>query len=183
MRKLFLAILIAFSATTFAQTPSVSALSFSLDNYGLYNNWHNQSDTFFVVPIRMDSFVSGVDSFAFNITYDAALLTPIMNLTAINDPGFILLMNYLGGAEFAMVDGGVIHTDTFDLLMGNTNKMLSISFKAQNVFTQGIYNNCWGTLMYLAFKRNNVCTGGTYNLNFINGLIGTIYLNPNQTNT
>ena len=51
MRKLFLAILIAFSATTFAQTPSVSALSFSLDNYGLYNNWHNQGDTFFVVPI------------------------------------------------------------------------------------------------------------------------------------
>ena len=110
MRKLFLAILIAFSATTFAQTPSVSALSFSLDNYGLYNNWHNQSDTFFVVPIRMDSFVSGVDSFAFNVTYDATLL-----------------MNYLRGAEFEIVDGGVIHTDTFDLMMGNTNKMLSIS--------------------------------------------------------
>jgi len=183
MRKLFLAILIAFSATTFAQTPSVSALSFSLDNYGLYNNWHNQSDTFFVVPIRMDSFVSGVDSFAFNVTYDAALLTPIMNLTAINDPGFILLMNYLGGAEFAMVDGGVIHTDTFDLMMGNTNKMLSISFKAQNAFTQGMYNNCGGTLMYVAFKRNNVCSGGTFNLNFINGLIGTVYINPMQTNT
>jgi len=183
MRKLFLATLISFSTITFAQTPSVSALSFSLDNYGLYNNWHNQSDTFFVVPIRMDSFVSGVDSFAFNITYDAVLLTPIMGLTAINHPGFILLMNYLGGAEFAMVDGGTIHTDTFDLMMGNTNKMLSISFKAQSAFTQGIYNNCWGTLMYLAFKKNNVCTGGTYNLNFINGLIGTVYLNPNQTNT
>ena len=183
MRKLFLAILIAFSATTFAQTPSVSALSFSLDNYGLYNNWHIQSDTFFVVPIRMDSFVSGVDSFAFNITYDDALLTPIMDLTAINHPGFILLMNYLGGAEFAMVDGGVIHTDTFDLMMGNTNKMLSISFKAQNAFTQGIYNNCWGTLMYVAFKRNDVCSGGTFNLNFIDGLIGTVYINPMQTNT
>jgi hypothetical protein len=183
MRKLFLAILIAFSATTFAQTPSVSALSFSLDNYGLYNNWHNQSDTFFVVPIRMDSFVFGVDSFAFNVTYDAALLTPIMNLTAINGPGFILLMNYLGGAEFAIVDGGVIHTDTFDLMMGNTNKMLSISFKAQNAFTQGMYNNCGGTLMYVAFKRNNVCSGGTFNLNFINGLIGTVYINPMQTNT
>jgi len=183
MRKLFLAILILFSTITFAQTPSVSALSFSLDNYGLYNNWHNQSDTFFVVPIRMDSFVSGVDSFAFNITYDAALLTPIMDLTAINHPGFILLMNYLGGAEFAMVDGGTIHTDTFDLMMGNTNKMLSISFKAQNAFTQGIYNNCWGTLMYVAFKRNDVCSGGTFNLNFIDGLIGTVYINPMQTNT
>ncbi|HIE74559.1 MAG TPA: hypothetical protein EYQ06_09905 [Flavobacteriales bacterium] len=183
MRKLFLATLILFSTITFAQTPSVSALSFSLDNYGLYNNWHNQSDTFFVVPIRMDSFVSGVDSFAFNVTYDDALLTPIMNLTAINGPGFILLMNYLGGAEFAIVDGGVIHTDTFDLMMGNTNKMLSISFKAQNAFTQGMYNNCGGTLMYVAFKRNNVCSGGTFNLNFINGLIGTVYINPMQTNT
>ena len=183
MKRLLIVLLIAFSATVFAQMPSVSALSFSLDNYGLYNNWHNQNDTFFVVPIRMDSFVAGIDSFAFNVTYDAALLTPIMNLTAINDPGFILLMNYLGGAEFAMVDGGVIHTDTFDLMMGNTNKMLSISFKAQNAFTQGMYNNCWGTLMYVAFKRNNVCAGGTYNLNFINGLIGTVYLNPMQTNT
>ncbi len=183
MRKLFLATLILFSTITFAQTPSVSALSFSLDNYGLYNNWHNQSDTFFVVPIRMDSFVAGIDSFAFNVTYDAALLTPIMNLTAINDPGFILLMNYLGGAEFAMVDGGVIHTDTFDLMMGNTNKMLSISFKAQNAFTQGMYTNCWGTLMYVAFKRNDVCSGGTFNLNFIDGLIGTVYINPMQTNT
>ena len=183
MKRLLIVLLIAFSATVFAQMPSVSALSFSLDNYGLYNNWHNQNDTFFVVPIRMDSFVAGIDSFAFNVTYDAALLTPIMNLTAINDPGFILLMNYLGGAEFAIVDGGVIHTDTFDLMMGNTNKMLSISFKAQNAFTQGMYNNCWGTLMYVAFKRNNVCTGGTYNLNFINGLIGTVYLNPMQTNT
>ena len=69
MRRLFLVILILLSTITFAQTPSVSALSFSLDNYGLYNNWHNQSDTFFVVPIRMDAFVSGVDSFAFNITF------------------------------------------------------------------------------------------------------------------
>lgn len=183
MKRLLIVLLIAFSTTVFAQMPSVSALSFSLDNYGLYNNWHNQNDTFFVVPIRMDSFVAGIDSFAFNVTYDDALLTPIMNLTAINDPGFILLMNYLGGAEFAMVDGGVIHTDTFDLTMGNTNKMLSISFKAQNAFTQGIYNNCWGTLMYVAFKRNNVCASGTYNLNFINGLIGTVYINPMQTNT
>ena len=183
MKRLFLATLISFSTITFAQTPSVSALSFSLDNYGLYNNWHNQSDTFFVVPIRMDAFVSGVDSFAFNITYDDALLTPIMDLTAINHPGFILLMNYLGGAEFAMVDGVVIHTDTFDLMMGNTNKMLSISFKAQNAFTQGMYNNCGGTLMYVAFKRNNVCSGGTFNLNFIDGLIGTVYINPMQTNT
>ena len=183
MKRLLIVLLIAFSATVFAQMPSVSALSFSLDNYGLYNNWHNQNDTFFVVPIRMDSFVAGIDSFAFNVTYDAALLTPIMNLTAINDPGFILLMNYLGGAEFAMVDGGVIHTDTFDLMMGNTNKMLSISFKAQNAFTQGIYNNCWGTLMYVAFKRNDVCSGGTFNLNFIDGLIGTVYINPMQTNT
>jgi|GEM_PF-1751886 hypothetical protein len=183
MKKLLLATLIAFSTTVFAQTPSVSALTFSLDNYGLYNNWHNQNDTFFVVPIRMDSFITGIDSFAFNITYDAALLTPIMNLTSINSPGFILLMNYLGGAEFAMVDGGVIHTDTFDLAMGNTNKMLSISFKAQNAFTQGMYSNCWGTLMYVAFKRNNVCAGGTYDLNFISGLIGAVYLNPMQTNT
>ena len=183
MRRLFLVILILLSTITFAQTPSVSALSFSLDNYGLYNNWHNQSDTFFVVPIRMDSFVSGVDSFAFNITYDDALLTPIMDLTAINHPGFILLMNYLGGAEFAMVDGGTIHADTFDLGMSNTNKMLSISFQAQSTFTQGIYNNCWGTLMYVAFKRNNVCSGGTFNLNFIDGLIGTVYINQMQTNT
>ena len=183
MRRLFLVILILFSTITFAQMPSVSAFSFSLDNYGLYNNWHNQNDTFFVVPIRMDSFVSGVDSFAFNITYDAALLTPIMDLTAINHPGFILLMNYLGGAEFAMVDGGTIHADTFDLGMSNTNKMLSISFQGQSVFTQGIYNNCWGTLMYVAFKRNNICSGGTFNLNFIDGLIGTVYINPMQTNT
>jgi|TARA_B110000116_G_scaffold98134_1_gene85418 hypothetical protein len=183
MRKFLIAIWIVFSANSFAQTASVSALSFSLDNYGLYNNWHNQSDTFFVVPIKMDSFVSGVDSFAFNITYDAALLTPIMDLTAINHPGFILLMNYLGGAEFAIVDGGTIHADTFDMAMSNTNKMLSISFQGQSAFTQGIYNNCWGTLMYVAFKRNDVCAGGTYNLNFIDGLIGTVYLNPNQTNT
>ena len=183
MKRLLIVLLIVSSTTVFAQIPSVSALSFSLDNYGLYNNWHNQNDTFFVVPIRMDSFVAGIDSFAFNVTYDAALLTPIMDLTSINAPGFILLMNYLGGAEFAMVDGGVIHTDTFDLMMGNTNKMLSISFKAQNAFTQGIYNNCWGTLMYVAFKRNDVCSGGTFNLNFIDGLIGTVYINPMQTNT
>ena len=45
MRRLFLAILILLSTITFAQTPSISALSFSLDNYGLYNNWHNQNDT------------------------------------------------------------------------------------------------------------------------------------------
>ena len=152
MKKVFLAILIVFSANSFAQTPTVSALSFSLDNYGLYNNWHSQNDTFFVVPIRMDSFISGIDSFAFNLQYDANLLTPIMDLSWINIPSFILLMNYLGGAEFAMVDGGTIHADTFDMGMSNTNKMLSVSFQGQSAFTQGIYNNCWGTLMYVAFK-------------------------------
>ena len=183
MRKFLIAIWIVFSVNSFAQTPSVSALSFSLDNYGLYNNWHNQNDTFFVVPIRMDSFVSGIDSFAFNLQYDGALLTPILDLSWVNHPSFILLMNYLGGAEFAMADGGAIHADTFDMGMSNTSKMLSISFQRQSAFTQGMYNNCWGTLMYVAFKRNDVCSGGTFNLNFIDGLIGTAYINPMQTNT
>ena len=185
MRKFLIAIWIVFSINSFAQTPSVSALSFSLDNYGLYNNWHNQNDTFFVVPIRMDSFVAGVDSFAFNLQYDGALLTPILDLSWVNHPSFILLMNYLGGAEFAMADGGTIHADTFDMGMSNTSKMLSISFQRQSAFTQGMYNNCWGTLMYVAFKRLDVCSGGTFNLNFIDGLglIGTIYINPMQTNT
>jgi len=183
MKRLFIIISTVLSLSAFAQMPSVSAPSFSLDNYGLYNNWHSQTDTFFVVPIRMDSFVSGVDSFAFNLLYDGALLSPILDLSSINNPSFILLMNYLGGAEFAMVDGGTIHADTFDMGMSNTNKLLSISFQGQSAFTQGIYNNCWGTLLYVAFKRKNLCDGGTFSLNFTNGMVGTSYVNPNQPNT
>lgn len=183
MKRLFIIISTVLSLSAFAQMPSVSAPSFSLDNYGLYNNWHSQTDTFFVVPIRMDSFVSGVDSFAFNLLYDGALLSPILDLSSINNPSFILLMNYLGGAEFAMVDGGTIHADTFDMSMSNTNKLLSISFQGQAAFTQGIYNNCWGTLMYVAFKRKNLCVGNTFNLSFTNGLVGVSYINPNQPNT
>jgi hypothetical protein len=67
--------------------------------------------------------------------------------------------------------------------MSSTTKMLSISFQRQSAFTQGLYNNCWGTLMYVAFKRLDVCSGETFNLNFIDGLIGTVYINPMQTNT
>ena len=103
MRKLFLAILIAFSATTFAQTPSVSALSFSLDNYGLYNNWHNQSDTFFVVPIRMDSFFSRMASVfissldiwevnpAISVNITAASLRSILAIRILSFPTPLLL--------------------------------------------------------------------------------------------
>ena len=92
MRKLFLATLILFSTITFAQTPSVSALSFSLDNSGLYNNWHNQNDTFLVVPIRMDSFVAGIDSFAFNVTYDAAFSEILLTSVA-----FVWIASWAGG--------------------------------------------------------------------------------------
>ena len=44
-----------FIINSYSQTQSVSAFTFSLDNYGLYDNWHTQADTFFVVPIRSDS--------------------------------------------------------------------------------------------------------------------------------
>ena len=154
MKRLLLGFaLLFFIINSYSQTQSVSALTFSLDNYGLYNNWHTQADTFFVVPVKMDSFVSGIDSFSFNVTYDAAILTPILDLSWVNHPTFIMNMNYLGGAEFSMVDGLTIQADTFDMMMSNTNYMLSISFKSLTAFTQGIYNNCWGTLLYIAFKR------------------------------
>ncbi len=177
---LFIAIL---HGTLFAQTPSITLSEIDLDVSVRYNNWNNQNDTFFVVPVKMDSFFSGVDSFAFNITYDAQYLEPIMNLTDVNDPGFILLMNYLGGAEFAMVDTQTIQTDTFDMSMSNTDYMLSVSYKQDSTFTKGMYDNCLGTLMYIAFKRKDICAGGVFPFEFTDGLIGSVYLNPNQPNT
>lgn len=182
MKKGILILCFCASFFGFAQTPTVSVLSFNLDSFSLYNKWHTQTDTFFVVPIRLDTYVSGIDSFAFNLQYDGSQLSPILDLTWINHPSFILLMNYLGGAEFSMTDGGTIHADTFDMGTGN-QKMLSVAFRAQNAFSQGIFNNCYGTLMYVAFKRIHTCEGSNFSLDFTNGLVATSYINPNQTNT
>jgi len=178
------AALLSFGTLLNAQ--SVPEMSIQNIDFGVnpeFNNWrHNaDTDTFLVVPITMDDFVDGIDSFSFNLVYDPNTMEPFENGHEINDPGYIMLQNYLGGVPFPMVDGRYFSMNVFAI--PNGMKMLTVSYSDSIPFTIGGHGNSSGLLVYVPFKTYNKCMVGTDSILAWNGYVDSLstFVNPFQT--
>jgi hypothetical protein len=179
MKKCFLyCLLSAIPLQHFAQETTVSLPEMDLADEYYFDNWIYGADTFFVAPIQLSEFAPFVE-FQFNISYDQTLLEPFTaNLTGVNADDYIMVANYMGFANFAMINDGNLNTEVFSV-SGNQS-MLSVSFTGDSA-TTSLYNSCNGNLMYLAFKKVAPCYEGPIFLEFWNGDLGEEFVNENQT--
>jgi hypothetical protein len=184
LRVLSAALLVSLGTLVSGQTlPEISIQNIDFGINPEYNNWrHNaDTDTFLVVPITMDVFVDGIDSFSFNLVYDPNTMEPFENGHEINDPGYIMLQNYLGGVPFPMVDGRYFSMKPFSI--PNGMKMLTVSYSDSIPFTIGGHGNSSGLLIYVPFKTHNKCINGIDSVLAWNGYVDSLstFVNPYQT--
>ena len=162
----------------FAQETTVSLPEMNLADEYYFDNWIYGADTFFVMPIQLSEFTPFV-AFDFNIEYDPTIVEPFTeNLTGVNADDYIMVANYMGFANFAMINDGSLSTEVFSV--SENQSMLSVSFVGDSA-TTSLYNSCNGNLMYLAFKKVSPCYEGPIFLEFWNGDLGEAFVNENQT--
>ena len=78
-----------FFAVQLLKAQSVSITEVNLDTATFLDNWVFNSDTFFVVPIFLDSYID-FNNFHFNIKYNHNVIDPILSdLDVVNSDNFI----------------------------------------------------------------------------------------------
>ena len=143
-----------------------------------FDQWVLNTDTFFVAPVYIDTYID-FNEFHLNIKYNHNVVEPLISeLNQINDDSYIMVANYMGVADFAMVSGGNI-TGVVNTINASQS-LLTISFSG-SVAAQTLFNSCNGNLLYLAFKKVNPCFKGPFYLQFSNGDDNGTFINPNQT--
>ena len=131
-----------------------------------------------MVPVYVDTFID-FNEFHLNIKYNHNVVEPLISeLNQINHDSYIMVANYMGVADFAMVSGGnisgIVNT------INASQSLLTLSFTGSTA-AQTLYNSCNGNLLYLAFQKVNPCFKGPFYLQFWNGDDNGTYINPNQT--
>lgn len=161
-----------------AQELSVALPELNLETAFYYDNWIYGTDTFFVAPIYFDSFISFTD-FSFNVRYSSTHLMPLSeHLTEINSEDYVMVANYMGAADFAMISEGSLSVTVFPV--SATESMLSVSYTGPAI-PKNFYNSCNGHLMYLAFKKLTPCYEDPLSMEFWNGDADGAFVNPTQT--
>ena len=79
MKKIFIIFCFILSHFISFSQASVSIMNLNLSTSSQYDQLVSGTDTFFVVPIVLDSFITDVISFQFNIVYDPSLVQPLLN--------------------------------------------------------------------------------------------------------
>ncbi len=178
---IIIAMVIFVNFNTISQTPSVSIADIDINIQQEYDNWVLNSDTFFVIPVTMDTFITGVDSFCFNVVYDPSIMKPVLNISGVNDPAYLLIQNYLNTVPFTMIEDQSITVNTFSVPDGR--EMLTVTYSNTYAFNQSHYGNCQGYLMYIPFKKQYPCFSGSFAIDFWDGLYNGTYINSQQTNS
>ena len=143
-----------------------------------FDQWVLNIDTFFVAPVYIDTYID-FNEFHLNIKYNHNVVQPLISeLNQINDDSYIMVANYMGVADFAMVSGGNI-TGVVNTINASQS-LLTLSF-AGSTAAQTLFNSCNGNLLYLAFKKLNPCFKGPFYLQFWNGDDNGTLINPSQT--
>ena len=178
MMKKTLVIIIFLSCLGKVKSQSITIPDLNLGASFYFDQWVLNIDTFFVVPVYLDTFID-FNEFHLNIKYNHNVVEPLISeLNQINDDSYIMVANYMGVADFAMVSGGnvtgIINT------INASQSLLTLSFTGSNA-AQTLYNSCNGNLLYLAFQKINPCFKGPFYLQFWNGDDNGTFINPNQT--
>ena len=143
-----------------------------------FDQWVLNTDTFFVAPVYIDTYID-FNEFHLNIKYNHNVVEPLISeLNQINDDSYVMVANYMGVADFAMVSGGNI-TGVVNTINASQS-LLTLSFIGSTA-AQTLFNSCNGNLLYLAFKKVNPCFKGPFYLQFWNGNDNGTLINPNQT--
>lgn len=166
------------SLQSFAQQLAVSLPDLDLETAFYFDNWLYETDTFFVAPIYFDSFISFTE-FNFNVRYNPTHLSLVADyLTEINAEEYVMVANYMGAADFAMISEGELTTTVFPV--SPSVSMLSVQYTGPAI-PENFYNSCNGHLMYLAFKKLTPCYEETIPIAFWDGDLDTAFVNPSQT--
>jgi hypothetical protein len=161
----------------FGKAQSVALPQLNLSTSVELDNWVNGTDTFFVVEVSLDAFLA-VSDYEFNLTYDPAVISPVMSgWDVINSDAFVSTQNITGTIDLSMSNGGTFTLS--DYVVNGSQHMLTVSCNNLQ-FTQSIYNDCNGNLLYLAFEKVNACYDAPTFISFWNGDNGS-YINPQQT--
>ena len=178
MMKKILFIILLFFCCQKANTQSISLPELNLGTSFYFDQWVLNTDTFFVAPIYIDTYID-FNEFHLNIKYNHNVVEPLISeLNQINDDSYIMVANYMGVADFAMVSGGNI-TGVVNTINASQS-LLTLSFSG-SVAAQTLFNSCNGNLLYLAFKKVNPCFKGPFYLQFWNGDDNGTFINPIQT--
>lgn len=159
-----------------AQSITLPDLNLATSFY--FDQWMLNTDTFFVAPVYIDTYID-FNEFHLNIKYNHNVAEPLISeLNQINDDSYIMVANYMGVADFAMVSGGNI-TGVVNTINASQS-LLTLSFSGSTA-AQTLFNSCNGNLLYLAFKKVNPCFKGPFYLQFWNGDDNGTFINPTQT--
>jgi hypothetical protein len=151
-----------------------------LEEQYYFDNWVNNTDTFFVVPVKLNEYVA-FQSLSFNLVYDPTIVTPITDeLIDINSHQYMLVADYEGSADFAMLESGQITAEVFPI--SSNENMLTITYSFNEDIPEAYYNDYNGNLMYLAFKKVQACYEAPLFFNFFDGNVDGDFVNPDQTN-
>ena len=177
MKKILLIIpFLFFFQKVKAQSIILPELNLATSFY--FDQWVLNTDTFFVAPVYIDTYID-FNEFYLNIKYNHNVVEPLISeLNQINDDSYIMVANYMGVADFAMVSGGNI-TGVVNTINASQS-LLTLSFTGSTA-AQTLFNSCNGNLFYLAFKKVNPCFKGPFYLQFWNGNDNGTLINPNQT--
>lgn len=179
MSKFIIPFLIVFSNILYSQIPVTFSDEFNLTYFPEYDNWTYQQETFFVLPLSLNEFIS-IQSLEFNIKYDPQLVEPMIDLIGIiNSPNFTVPLSVSNALT------GIAGTTTAQSFNVSAEiGMLSVSYiNSTSSFTQEQYNNNGEILMYIPFKKLNACNKAPFYISFWDGNDGESYINPNQTNS
>ena len=137
MKSFFVALLLIFNCFFCFSQVSVSVTSLNLSSGvgSQYDNLVSGTDTFFVVPIVLDSFITDIISFQCNIIYNPNLVKPLLDSNGVPDVVNVnsLLFSSFNTIPVSMVAESVISSDTFSIFNGL--EMLSVICTDTSLFT------------------------------------------------
>ena len=159
---------------------ALSLPEMDLEEQSYYDNWENNGDSFFVIPVKLNEYIS-FNTLSFNITYDPTVVTPLTSeLMGVNSYQYILNTDDQGLIDFAMLESGQITAEVFTISANQS--LLTVNYSFSENVPESTYNDYNGNLMYLAFQKQQACYESPLFFNFFNGDVDGAFVNPNQTN-
>ncbi len=179
MNKFIIPLLIAFTHLAYSQTPITFSDEFNLVDFPQYDNWSYQQESFFVLPLSLNEFLS-IQTLDFNVSYDPQIIEPMVDLfMVVNSPNFTTPLN-VPNALLGLV--GSITAQ--NISVSSDLAMLTTSFSNNSsTITQEQYDSNGEVLIYLPFRKLNACNKAPFFVNFWDGNNGDSYVNPDQTNS
>jgi hypothetical protein len=159
-----------------AQFPvSISDLDFTEQE--IYDNWTNEGETFFVIPVQLNEYLA-LEQIQFNIKYNPNIVLPVSNtiLAQINQQEYL---NNQDVSDYSLLANGSFNTEIFT--SGSGIQMLSFSYSGTAIVSEADFQEQNGNLIYLGFVKQDPCYEGPILFQFWNGLNEGLFLNPNQT--